>query len=270
MRPSAIAAALLPDLILKAVSRCTFVWAHGFQSSRAHEDELGLFDWSPVEDVARVVRYDARGHGEADCPWEERAYGWSTLVDDMLWAAGPGGPFVAAGACMGAATALYAAVRAPKRVQALVLVTPPAAWECRNGQVDEYASAASLVERRGLPSLLESWRARPQPGILAQELPQARDISLRHMAAMDERALPAILRGMAKSDLPCRDEVASLVLPVLILAWDGDPCHPVATAEALADLLILSELHVARDLSDVRKWPDLVKDFVGNLCLWAD
>jgi 3-oxoadipate enol-lactonase len=250
------------------MSRCTFVWAHGLQSSRAHEDELGLFDWSPVEEVARVVRYDARGHGEAGCPYEDRAYRWSTLVDDMLWAAGAEGPFVAGGACMGAATALYAAVRAPRRIQALVLVTPPAAWDSRNGQVEDYASAAALVERRGLPSLLEQWRSRPQPKILARELPRARDISMRHLAAMDEKALPAILRGMASSDLPEPEQISSLVLPALILAWDGDPHHPVATAEALADLLILGEIQVARDLAGVRKWPGLIREFLGDLCLW--
>jgi 3-oxoadipate enol-lactonase len=250
------------------VSRCTFVWAHGLHSSMAHEDELGLFDWESLHDVARVVRYDARGHGCADCQFEDRAYRWSTLVDDMLWAAGLEGPFVAGGACMGAATALYTALRAPRRVQAAVLVTPPAAWDCRNGLVETYSSAARLVERRGLPSLLETWGRRPQPSILDRELPLARDISLRHLAAMNEKALPAILRGMAGSDLPCPDELATLVLPVLILAWDGDPCRPVATAEALADLLILSELHVARDLAEVRQWPTLVHDFLGGLHFW--
>jgi len=235
----------------------------------AHEDEMGLFDWGPVHDVARVVRYDVRGHGCSDVrPYEPLAYGWSSLVDDMLWAAGSHGPFVAGGTCVGAATALYAGLRAPRRVQAMVLVTPPAAWECRDGQVEEYASAASLVERKGLRSLVESWRTRPQPGILDRELPSARDITLRHLATMDERAVPAILRAMAKSDLPCREEIGSLVLPALILAWDGDPCHPVATAEAIADTLIMSELHVARDLAAVREWPGLVRDFLSGLCLW--
>ncbi|MFP5318149.1 MAG: alpha/beta fold hydrolase [Acidimicrobiia bacterium] len=250
------------------MGRCTFVWAHGLQSSRAHEDELGLFDWSPVHDVARMVRYDAKGHGEGRRAYEDRAYRWSTLVDDMLFAAGSHGPFVAGGACIGAATALYAALRARRRVQALVLVTPPAAWNSRNGQPEAYASAASLVERRGLPSLLESWRTRPQPRILDREVPHARDVTLRHLAAMDEKALPAILRGSALSDLPCQDEIANLVLPTLILAWDGDPEHPVATAEALADRLLFSELHVAHDLADVRQWPKLIAHFLGELCLW--
>ena len=250
------------------MGRCTFVWAHGLHSSMAHEDELGLFDWQSLRDVARVVRYDVRGHGQADCQYEERAYRWSTLVDDMLWAAGTDGPFVAGGACTGAATALYTAVRAPRRVQAAVLVTPPAAWDCRDGQVEAYASAAQLVERHGLPSLLETWRRRPQPAILEREFPDAREIQLRHLAGMDEKALPAILRGMALSDLPSPEELSTLVLPVLILAWDGDACRPVATARALADHLILSELHVAHDLAAVRKWPELVRDFLANLTLW--
>lgn len=229
---------------------------------------MGLFDWGPVQEVARVVRYDARGHGSAGCPYEERAYRWSTMVDDMLWAAGSEGPFVAGGACMGAATALYAALRAPRRVQALVVVTPPAGWDGRNGQVEEYASAASLCERRGLASLLETWGRRPQPGILARELPVAEEISRRHLAAMDERALPAILRGMAGSDLPSPAELGTLVLPALVLAWEGDPCHPVATAQAIADSLLLSEIDVASDLAGVRAWPKLVRDFLGDLCLW--
>ncbi len=250
------------------MSRCTFVWAHGLQSSKAHEDEIGLFDWGPVQDVARVVRYDARGHGGSSCPYEERAYRWSTLVDDMLWASGGEGPFVAGGACMGAATSLYAALRAPRRIQALVIVTPPAAWDGRNGQTEQYSSAATACERGGMRSLLESWQSRPQPGILDRELPLARDITMRHLAAMDERALPAILRGMAQSDLPSQEELASLVLPALVLAWEGDPCHPVATASAIADALLLSEFHVASDLAGVRAWPALVRDFLSNLCLW--
>jgi len=249
------------------VSRCTFVWAHSLNSSVAHEDEVGLLDWSVTAGVARVVRYDARGHGTADAQYVERAFRWSALVDDMLWAA-PTGPFVAGGTGMGSVTALFAALRAPRRVQALVLALPPPAWEARRGEREAHQAAARTVERRGLPAYVRALRSQPQPRILAQELPHAQELALRQVRMMDEKAVPAILRGAASSDLPTRDEVRSIVVPTLILAWDGDPGHPLATAEQLAELMVMSELHVAADLTGARRWPILVRDFLADLCLW--
>ena len=248
------------------MSRCTFVWAHGLNSCMAHEDDLGLFDWSSAESVARVVRYDARGHGGCECyHYEDRAYRWSALVDDMLRAPGQG-PFVAGGASMGAATALYAALRAPRRIQGLVLVTPPTAWEGRPAQAEVYEAAARLVERRGIPGYLKAIQSVSEPRILAEELPESRTILLRHLRRMDEKVMPSILRGAASSDLPTREEIHNIVVPTLILAWTGDAAHPVSTAETLAELMVMSELHVAEDLAAVRRWPDLVRDFLSGIC----
>jgi len=250
------------------VSRCTFVWAHGLNSCMAHEDDLGLFDWSCADSVARVLRYDARGHGGCECAhFEERAYRWSALVDDMLRVTREG-PFVAGGASMGAATALYAAVRAPRRVQGLVVVTPPSAWETRPAQAEAYEAAARLVERRGIPGYVKALQSAGPPRILAEELPEASTIWLRHVRRMDEKVVPCILRGAASSDLPTRAELHAVVVPTLILAWTGDPAHPVSTAETLAELMVMSELHVASDLAGVRRWPQLVRDFLGGICQW--
>lgn len=249
------------------MSRCSFVWAHDLNSSVAHEDEVGLFDWSEAAEVAGVVRYDARGHGLADAQYVDRAFRWSALVDDMLWAA-PEGPFVAGGAGMGSATALFAAVRAPRRVQALVLALPPPAWEARQAECDAYRAAARAVERRGMPAYVRALRGWPRARILAEELPQAEEVTLRQVGRMDDKAIPAILRGAAASDLPTRDEVRSVVVPTLILAWEGDDRHPVSTAEELAGLMVMSELHVASDLAATRRWPALVRDFLADLCLW--
>jgi pimeloyl-ACP methyl ester carboxylesterase len=236
----------------------------------ALEDDVGLFDWSSAESVARVVRYDARGHGGCECAhFEDRAYRWSALVDDMLRVPGAG-PFVAGGACMGAATAMFAAARAPRRVQGLVIVTPPTAWEARPAQAEAYEAAASLVERGGVPAYLKALQSAREPRILVEELPEAREIALRHVGRMDHKVMPSILRGAASSDLPTREEVRSIVVPTLILAWTGDHAHPVSTAESLAELMVLSELHVARDLAAVRRWPDLVRDFLGSICLWEN
>lgn len=247
---------------------CTFVWAHGLGSSMAHEDALGLFDWSPVCTVANVVRYDARGHGETPAlQFDDWAFRWPAGVDDMLRAA-RSGPFVAGGAGMGCATALYTALRAPRRAQALVLAIPPVAWEARAEEARRYEQAARMADTLGVAAWADSLRREEQPPILAEAVPDAPQLLRQSFLAMEEKVVPALLRGAAASDLPPRDEIRSIVMPALILAWPGDPGHPVATAEALADLLVLSELHVADDLAGVRTWPGLVRDFLNGLCLW--
>ena len=251
------------------MSRCTLVWAHDLASSRAHEDDLGLFDWSTLAGEARVVRYDARGHGDCEAmQYYERPYRWPAMVDDMLRAAGNSEPFVGGGVSMGCAVALWAALRAPRRVQALVLAVPPRAWEDREPDATRYEEAARTVEEHGLPAWAEVLRGQPQPRILADELPAAREVGIRHLLAMDEKVVPAVLRGAAASDLPSRDELRTIVVPTLILAWADDPSHPLATAEALAEHLVLSELEVAHELAGVRAWPDRVRAFLGELCQW--
>jgi pimeloyl-ACP methyl ester carboxylesterase len=250
------------------VSRCTLVWAHDLASSRAHEDELGLLDWSVVGEAATVVRYDARGHGDTEAmQYYDRAYRWPAMVDDMLRAAGTE-PFVAGGVAMGSAVALWTALRAPRRVQALVLVAPPPAWEARTPHEPRFEEAARTVETGGLAAWAEALRSQPQPRIFADELPGAGDVGIRHLLAMDEKVVPAILRGAAASDLPSREELRSVVVPTLILAWADDPTHPVSTAESLAEHLVLSELEVARDLADVRAWPARIRTFLERLCVW--
>lgn len=252
-----------------AMSRCALVWAHDLASSRAHEDELGIFDWSAVGDVARVVRYDARGHGRSEAvQFYDKSFRWPSMVDDMLRAGGHD-PFVAGGAGMGGAVALWTALRAPRRVQALVIATPPRGWEDRAPEAESCEAAARVVERHGLPGWADDLRRRPQPRIFAEELPAAGEVDAQHVLTMDARVVPAILRGAAASDLPTRDEVRSIVVPTLVLAWADDPAHPVSTAEALADLLVLSDLHVADDLAGIRSWPKLVSDFLGDLCHWG-
>jgi 3-oxoadipate enol-lactonase len=250
------------------VTRCTLVWAHDLASSCAHEDELGLFDWSVVAPVARVVRYDARGHGRSEAmQLYDKAFRWPAMVDDMLRAA-PEGPFVAGGLAMGGVVGLWTALRAPRRVQGLVVAVPPRAWEDRGPDASRLEEEARLVESGGLPAWADVVRGQPQARIFAEELPDARDVSLRHLLTMEEKAVPAILRGAAASDLPSREQVRTIVVPTLILAWSDDASHPVSVAESLAELLVLSELHVASDLAGIRAWPGLVRDFVGGLCRW--
>lgn len=245
------------------VDEYPLVWAHGLCSSVAHEDDLALFDWPAVTGTAPLVRYDARGHGTSLGGYEERCYRWSALVDDMMRAAGDG-PFVAGGVGMGAATALFAALRAPLRTAALVLALPPAAWEERAAVSAAHDEDADLVEMAGPQRLARSVADRPLPPLLGQARPRARELQARHLKAMDEKVLVPVLRAAARSDLPARDQVHTVIVPTLILAWPDDPVHPLATAGALAELMVQADLRVARHTSELETWTKVITEFVAD------
>jgi len=240
-----------------------FVWAHGLTSSRRHEDATGLFAWSRTGGM-RVIRFDARGHGESPGPSEAVAYTWPVLAEDLLALMDGLGLAHSAigGASMGCATALYATVAAPARVDRLVLVIPPTAWETRAAQREAYLQAARLVEERGPMAMAETLRQQPPVGAFGADGERRRDEGLQRFAELDGDLLATILRGAASSDLPPPDVLAGIRQPALVLSWSGDGGHPTSTAERLAEVLPASELHVADDLAAIGRWPTLVRDFV--------
>ncbi len=225
----------------------------------AKEDEAGLFDWSRLQVDHEVVRYDARGHGRSSAAGDAAQYGWDALAGDLFAVADACGlgRFAAGGASMGAATILHAAVSQPERIEAMVLVIPPTAWESRPAQRSIYEGSAALVEAAGIEGLMEARAALAPPPIFAghpELLGSPPDV------AAD--VLPTVLRGAATTDLPPLDVLAGLDQPTLVLAWEGDPGHPVSTATALAGALIRAELSVAPTLAEVTHWPGLVAAFL--------
>jgi 3-oxoadipate enol-lactonase len=237
-------------------------YGHGLSSSRAQDAASGMLDWKRISSGHRVVRWDARGHGESDGgSGEPETYRWDNLARDLLALADALGVdrFTAGGVSMGAATALHAAVAAPDRVEALVLVLAPTAYETRAAQGDLYRAGADLVEEHGMDAYLEQVHAAPVPEILAEfaEL-------YRQVPAVREELLPAVLRGAAASDLPDPDAVRAVTARTLLLAWETDPGHPVSTAERLAELLPDAELHVADRLSDLASWTARLEAFLAR------
>jgi len=235
-----------------------FVWSHGLTSSRANEDQRGLFDWTPVTAIGRqVVRYDARGHGATGGPTDRAAYEWPRLAEDLLALMDHLGidRAPAGGASMGCATLLHAAVRAPERFERLVLVIPPTAWASRAGQAEVYEASAAHVERAGKAAWLELANTGPKAAIFESD-PTPFD------ADIPADLLPFVLRGAAASDLPDPDAVAAIAVPALVLAWATDPGHPVSTAERLVELLPHAELHVAERVAEILTWPGRVASFL--------
>ena len=56
-----------------------------------------------------------------------------------------------------------------------------------------------------------------------------------------------------------------LLPPALVLAWRGDPTHPLSSAERLCEALPRAELHVAHSLDDVRSWSGMIRAFLKRL-----
>jgi len=246
-----------------------FLWGHGLLGSVAQEDSVPIFDWSSVCAHARLVRYDARSHGDSDLDLDPAHLRWPELARDMLGLADAlGAPrALLGGVSMGCATSLHAAVLAPDRVIGLVLVAPPTAWETRPRQSRFYRFGSKLVDWVGLAPF-RLLAALPRPGSTSPVAALQSGVA-QHLARADARAVVTAMRGAADSDLPDRAALRALCIPALILAWRGDPVHPVSTATQLAELLPRAELHVATTLDEIRAWPERIAAFVRSACVGA-
>lgn len=226
---------------------------HGLGSRRGQTRP----DLSSLAGEHRLVRYDARGHGDSDGRTEPLDYTWGNLALDLLTVKAefsPDDPVDAIGASMGAATILHAALIAPSAFGRLVLVIPPTAWQTRAGQSETYETMAALVETHGLQALLAAAQNQPRP-------PAAPALELEPQGNAD--LFPAVVRGAALSDLPAAEELTALTQPTLILPWADDPGHPLSTAQRLAEVLPNAVLHPpAATAADVDAWAGSIERFL--------
>lgn len=238
------------------------VWGHGLSQTRATESVVPLVEWTQVP--ARVVRYDARGHGASQTTPDLGGYSWEQLALDQLALAAHLGieRYTAAGASMGCGTALWAAVHAPDRVEQLVLVIPPTGWETRAAQADVWEQMAGLIERGGVEAMIAARADIPPPDPLADD-PGYRDRQAAATRSWAPERLAQVMRGAGRADLPPRDTLAGLSMPALVLAWTGDAIHPMSTADELERLLPDVVVHRASTRHDLDAWTGIVAGFIS-------
>ncbi len=232
------------------------VQLHGLTSSRDRDRQLGL-DLSRALRGHRVLRYDARGHGESTGTPDPDTYRWDRLADDLLTLldhVAPGEAVHGVGPSMGTGTLLHAATRAPGRFASLTFVTPPTVGRTRRAQADTYRARADLVAREGIDAFLALDVDSPAVPAMGHA-PDTRP-------TVSEELLPAVLRGAAASDLPHRRLILRLQTPTLILAWTGDKTHPMTTANRLHKAIYRSRLEVARTPYGIVAWPGLFAEHV--------
>ncbi|MCP2167037.1 alpha/beta fold hydrolase [Goodfellowiella coeruleoviolacea] len=234
-------------------------YAHGVTLSRDAVRRLDLLDIDALAERHQLLSYDQRGHGRSTGRPVTEDYRFENYTQDLLAlidTLGIDQPMDFAGSSLGTDTALRAALAAPHRFRRLALLIPPVAWETGPRQARQwYFDTADSIERLGAAA----WR---EQAAHADPLPIFADYPEFDMTPdVADELLPHVLRGAGQSDLPAPEAIATLRHPTLILAWDTDPLHPVATAERLHELLPHSTLHVATSVADIKGWTGLITDF---------
>jgi pimeloyl-ACP methyl ester carboxylesterase len=246
-----------------------FIWAHGLMQSMAADDMVPWITWNRLTDVIRLVRYDARGHGQSGASDMLADYHWSALARDMLALADQVGfdRFIAGGQSMGCATSLYAALTAPERLRGLVLMNPPTAWETRAAQAAMYGQMADLIDAQGVASLVAMMQQQPAM-IPAWQLEAYSNMMADlgdYLKTLNPKTLTLVLRGAQLSNLPPAVELEAIHTPALILAWTDDPGHPISSAEEVARRLPNSRLLIAHNAAEVSTWTEEIRTFVTGL-----
>lgn len=246
----------------------SLLWSHGLMMNSEFESRVGWIDWGTLAKTARVVQYDARGHGRSETAESMLEYRWDRLGEDMLALANEVGAksFIAGGQSMGAATALYAAAFAPERVRGLVLMTLPTAWELRANQSQNYRRMAERLDKRGIPGIVQLVSLNPaMPKWMVESHPEMSEAAVDAVRRFEVPNLKNVLLGAGESNLPDEERLSRLTMPALILGWTEDPGHPSVIAERLAGILPNSRLHIATQMNDFRRWTRLIRDFITEV-----
>ncbi|UIF91411.1 3-oxoadipate enol-lactonase [Cupriavidus sp. UYPR2.512] len=179
----------------------------------------------------RVVRYDTRGHGRSSAPGD--AFTVAQLGQDVvaiLDALGIG-QAVFCGLSMGGLTGMWLGIHAPQRFSHIVLANTAA----KIGNADGWNTRIETVLREGMAVMVapsvERWFT---PGFAAtaeRALDGLRDV----LGGLDPRGYAASCAAVRDADF--RESVASITVPVLVIAGSQDPSTSAQEGRALADAI---------------------------------
>jgi pimeloyl-ACP methyl ester carboxylesterase len=218
---------------------------------------------------ARVVEYDARGHGESTAPDDASAYSYADLAGDLLAVMDNLGleRAVIAGHSMGAATAMRFALDHPDRVAALVQITPAYDGERTGADLEEWAALADGLDARGVDGFMDAYKPRVEGPFRDAVMKFTRQ---RLECHRDLGAIADALRVVPASEaFPGLESLQAVEVPTLIVGSRdaADPGHPLKVAQAYAEYLPDAELVVEDDGNSPLAWQgaQLSKAILGFL-----
>ena len=253
---------IVPHLTIQGQGQ-PFIWLHGMLGSVESDAVYSLVNFDKVSKIASVIRYDACGKSVTG------NYKWDAMSDQLFHVAESQkySSMIIGGTSMGSVTALHFAVRYPERVKALILVTPPPAWEKRAGVKAVYKKIASRADQNNFPEFLKRLIVLypDPPDFFEQEHPGTRQRLTDYRLGFHPPYYSQIYNGGAASDLPPREQLAKIKLPTLMAAFPDDANHPLEIAQELNSLIDGSELVVVSNYEEYLKFQERVKDFICSV-----
>jgi pimeloyl-ACP methyl ester carboxylesterase len=197
---------------------------HGFTGSRADFDMAIV----PLAELGwHVVAPELRGHGASDQPVDEAAYTFDTFADDVLALADALGfdRFTLLGHSMGGMVAQVLALRAPERLEGLVLMdTAPGAVPGLDPDLVAAVGQVALDEGMGAVADLMA----DAPLLDSEPYRRAVEADPSYGLRGDRQkraAAPAMFAAMGRALATAEDRtdrLASLRVPTLVLVGDAD------------------------------------------------
>jgi 3-oxoadipate enol-lactonase len=201
----------------------------------------------------RVLRYDHRGHGGSPVP--PGPYTIDDLAADALALLDRLGIERAtfAGLSLGGAVAITAALRAPERIERLVLASTAAQF----APPEQWTERAATVRAKGVEAVadaaLERWLTPEAP-------PELRERLRGMLVATPREGYAACCEALAGYN--ARGRLGELTMPLLAITGADDPTTPPATLQAIVDAVPHGRLHVierARHLACVERPEELTR-----------
>lgn len=243
------------------------VLIHGFTGAK--ED---FTDWlDPLAALGwHAIAPDQRGHGESHAPDEEHAYSFDlyaadllVLMDAMGWPSA-----VAIGHSMGGMVLQTAAVAAPERFEAIVLMdTSHRALRADETMID---LAIGIARAEGMAAVMAAQDALDEGDSplgteagrrLEADRPGYKEFGQRKMLASSPAMYAAMIKTItdATSGLDRLDDLRSLQMPALVLVGDGDrpflkPSQRMADAIPGATLAVIPDAGHSPQFESTEHW----------------
>ena len=191
--------------------------------------------WAPqlpaLEQRFRVIRYDARGHGESSVPDGE--YSLAELGRDALAVLDATGANRASlcGISMGGQLAMWLAIHAPVRVDRIVLANTAA----RIGTPQGWTERIELVRAQGLRPVAEGVRGRWLTPPYADAHPAVVEMLVARLMSTAPAGYIGCCAALRDADLT--GELARITARALVIAGECDPATTTADAQFICDRL---------------------------------